>query len=153
MGLLPGHSVPPLPGTQDNGQPFELRRGTWRVLFFFPSVATTHCQLQARRYQDLYAEFRALGVDVVGVNGDSRTHQVKFRNLCVLDYPLLEDRHLELTKAFGVMDEPWPGESVSRPRRETFLIDPEGVIVRHWTDVRPGEDAATVLEAARQLLA
>ncbi len=30
---------------QDTGRPYELTPGRWRVLFFFPKTATTHCQL------------------------------------------------------------------------------------------------------------
>lgn len=136
---------------QDNGKPYSPQPGRWRVLFFFPKTATTHCQLQARRYGALQAELASLGVDVVGVNGDPRQEQVRFRGLCELDYPLLDDSRHDLSQLFGVLDEPWPGETVRRPRRETFLVNPDGVIVQHWTDVDPARDAETVLEAMRQL--
>ncbi|MFC4637516.1 peroxiredoxin [Deinococcus hohokamensis] len=152
MPLRLGDKVPTLTVTPDNGQPINLGHGQWRVVFFFPHVATTHCQLQARRYQALYPEFQALGVDVVGVNGDTRTQQVQFRDLCVLDYPLIEDRELQLAKTFGVLDDLWPGETRARPKRVTYLINPDGLIVRHWTDVRPGDDAPTALAAARLVL-
>ncbi|GGK19162.1 hypothetical protein GCM10008955_10740 [Deinococcus malanensis] len=97
--------------------------------------------------------FRSLGVDVVGVNGDLRKQQVVFRNLCTLNFPIVADKRLALSEVFGVVEEPGPGEDTARPRRETFLVDPEGVIVRHWTTVDPGKDAQTVLEEVRRLLA
>ncbi|MFC4636719.1 peroxiredoxin [Deinococcus hohokamensis] len=149
MALHEGDRVPPFTATQDNGQPYVPQSGRWQVLFFFPKAATTHCQLQARRYQAVAADFRELGVDVVGINSDPRREQVSFRELCVLDYPLLADEGHVLTEMFGVMDDPWPGEQVRRARRETFLVDPQGVIVRHWTNVDPGTDATTVLEDVR----
>ncbi|MFC6663369.1 redoxin domain-containing protein [Deinococcus multiflagellatus] len=108
--------------------------------------------MQARRYQALWSEFQALGVDIVGINGDATQEQARFRDLCKLDYPLINDRAQALSGTFGVLDEPWPGEDVRRPRRETFLVAPDGVITDHWTDVSPGEDAATVLDRARERL-
>lgn len=153
MALQTGDLVPSFPILQDNGQPYVPQPGRWRVLFFFPKTATTHCQLQARRYGALQGQLAALGADVVGINGDPRRDQVQFRGLCELDFPLLDDSRHELSRLFGVLGEPWPGETVRRPRRDTFLVNPEGVIVQHWTDVEPGRDAETVLAALRSLVA
>lgn len=152
MALHEGDRIPPFTATLDNGRPYAPQPGRWRVLFFFPKAATTHCQLQARRYQALATEFQALDVDVAGINSDPRREQVSFRELCALDYPLLADEGHVLTELFGVLDEPWPGEQVRRARRETFLSDPQGVIVRHWTEVDPATDAATVLQDVRARL-
>jgi peroxiredoxin Q/BCP len=152
MVLLPGNTVPTFSAVMDDGQPYTPRAGRWQVVFFFPKAATTHCQLQARRYQALYAEFQALGVDVVGVNSDPRRALVKFRDVCRLDYPLLLDEQRRLSQQFGVQDEQWPDEPVRRVRRETFLMDPEGVVRHHWTAVEPGNDAQIVLDEVRRLL-
>ena len=152
MSLSIGDHVPELTATQDNGRPYTIDAGRWQVLFFFPKTATIHCQLQARRYQAMAADFQALGVDLVGINGDARQEQAVFRDLCKLDYPLLNDRAQHLSAAFGVLDEPWPGEDVRRPRRETFLVGPDGVITDHWRDVSAGEDAATVLARIQERL-
>ncbi|WP_221090748.1 peroxiredoxin [Deinococcus aquaedulcis] len=152
MSLSIGDRVPELTAVQDNGRPYTATPGRWRVLFFFPKTATTHCQLQARRYQALVDAYQALGVDVVGINGDPKQDQAKFRDLCKLDYPLITDRDQTISAAFGVLDEPWPGEDVRRARRETFLVAPDGVVTDHWTEVSPGEDAATVLARVRERL-
>ncbi|PTA69866.1 peroxiredoxin [Deinococcus arcticus] len=150
MPLHTGDRVPDFTAQQDSGRPYAPAPGRWRVLFFFPKTATTHCQLQARRYQALAAEFQAHGVDIVGVNGDPKQEQARFRELCKLDYPLLDDRKQEITTLFGVLDDPWPDEEVRRPRRETFLVAPDGIITDHWTEVNPGQDAETVLARVRE---
>lgn len=152
MPLSVGDRVPDFITVQDNDQPYAPSTGRWRVLFFFPKTATTHCQLQARRYQALAADFRTLGVDLVGINGDPKRELSSFRDLCKLDYPLLNDRKQEVSAMFEVLDEPWPGEDVRRARRETFLVAPDGVITDHWTDVSPGEDAGIVLARAQERL-
>ncbi|MBZ9753128.1 peroxiredoxin [Deinococcus sp. HMF7604] len=152
MSLTVGDYLPRLTAEQDTGLAYAPAQGRWRVLFFFPKTATTHCQLQARRYQALYPQFQAQGVDVVGINGDPRQEQARFRDVCKLDYPLLDDRKQVVSSLFGVLDDPWPGEDVRRPRRETFLVAPDGVITDHWTEVIPGQDAETVLAQIQERL-
>lgn len=152
MTLTTGDHIPSLEAAQDNGRPYVPIPGRWRVLFFFPKTVTSHCQLQARQYQALLADFQALNVDVIGINSDPRQEQLAFRSVCQLDYPLLNDGQQRISTQFGLLDEPWPGEQVRRPRRETFLVDPSGTVRRHWTQVDAGQDALNVLEGARELL-
>ncbi|MFW8628130.1 peroxiredoxin [Deinococcus sp. ME38] len=152
MALSTGDHVPPFTVRQDDNQTFHFTPGQWTVLFFFPKTATTHCQLQARQYQAHLPAFSELGASVIGVNGDPKRDQVRFRDLCRLDYPILNDRTQALSREFDLLDDVWPGETVQRPRRETFLIDPTGVIRHHWKDVNPGQDALSVLESLRTLM-
>ena len=151
MPLSTGDNIPPFSAVQDNGRPYEPTPGRWRVLFFFPKTVTSHCQLQARQYQARLAGFEDLNVDVVGINGDPRQDQLHFRSTCKLNYPLVNDGDQAICRTFDVMDEPWPGEAVGRPKRETFLVDPQGVIRRHWTGVDPAQDAEVVLGAVKEL--
>lgn len=151
MTLSPGDTVPPFTALQDSGATYQLAPGRWRVLFFFPKTATTHCQLQARRYQQVITDFQALDVDVIGINGDPRQEQLAFRDFCVLSFPLLDDGLQRISTLFGVLGEPWSGEAVRRPRRCTYLLTPDNVIERAWLDVEPAQDAQTVLEAVRAL--
>ncbi|GGK91109.1 peroxiredoxin [Deinococcus radiotolerans] len=151
MALSTGDILPEFVAVQDNGRPYEPTPGRWRVLFFFPKTVTTHCQLQARQYQARLAGFEDLNVDVVGINGDPRQDQLHFRSTCKLGYPLVNDGDQEISRAFDLLDNPWPGEAVGRPKRETFLVDPRGVIRRHWTGVDPAQDAQVVLEAVQDI--
>lgn len=126
-------------------------RGSWLVLFFFPRASTTHCQLQARRFEALVPEFRALNARILGVSSDARSQQMAFRNLCQLSFSLIPDTNHQLSERYGVLDEPFPGEETRPARRETFLISPEGRVVRHWTEVVPKTHAAEVLEELRKV--
>ncbi|MGM9319427.1 peroxiredoxin [Deinococcus aquaticus] len=152
MSLSTGDHVPSFTARRDDDQTFHFMPGQWTVLYFFPKTATTHCQLQARQYQANLPAFSELGAEVIGVNADPKREQAQFRDLCRLDYPILNDRTQALSREFDLLDDVWPGETVQRPRRETFLIDPEGVIRRHWKHVNPGQDAPSVLDSLRTLM-
>ncbi|BDP43264.1 peroxiredoxin [Deinococcus aetherius] len=128
-------------------------RGRWVILFFFPRAAASHCQMQARRFQALFPEFQAAGACVVGVSSDTRQRQTEFRGLCDLSFPLISDRSGGLSRLYGVLDDPEPGEDVALARRETFLISSIGRIAHRWREVTPNVHAAEVLRKLRELQA
>lgn len=49
-------------------------RGQWSVLFFYPADFTFVCPTELGDMADLYADFKALGVEIYGVSTD--THHV-----------------------------------------------------------------------------
>ena len=127
--------------------------GAWTVLFFFPRGNNPHCVMQSRRFQALLPEFEQLGVQVVGVSVDTTEQQQYFRDFCVLRFPLISDAAYALSRTYGVLETvDFEGEQVTYARRETFLIDPQGRIHQHWTDVDPDTHAATVLERVKAIL-
>lgn len=153
MSLTTGDLVPDFTAQtdQDRLYRFTQNSGGWRVIFFFPRANTTHCQMQARRYQALSSEFAAHGVALTGVSSDTRKQQLMFRDICKVDFPLLSDTDHTVSRHFGVLDDLMPGEEVQTARRETFLIDPQGRIAQHWNAVDPATDAATVLEEVKRI--
>lgn len=154
MSPRPGDPAPEFETRSDGGDPLSLVdvRGHWLVLFFFPRANTTHCQLQARRFEALAPAFGALNARILGVSSDARAQQMAFRNLCQLSFPLIPDTDHQLSERYGVLGEPFPGEETRLARRETFLISPEGRVVRHWTEVIPKTHAAEGLEELRKVL-
>ncbi|PYE55250.1 peroxiredoxin [Deinococcus yavapaiensis] len=131
----------------------ELASRTWRVLFFFPRAATTHCQMQARRFESLNPDFQALGVQIVGASSDTRPQHSSFRDLCRVTYPLVADPSGELGRAFGVLeDEVVDGENNLRAKRVTFVLSPDHRVVKRYDDVDPDAHASIVLEDLQSLL-
>lgn len=117
---------------------------------FFPRSNTTHCQLQARRFQALLPEFEHLHARLLGISSDTVAQQVTFREICRLQFPLFTDSTQQLIELFGVReDDLIDGESTHRAKRQTFLISPEGVIAHHWVQVDPNTHASEVLEYLR----
>lgn len=155
MSPRPGDPAPDFQARSERNDPIHLAalRGQWVVLFFFPRANTTHCQLQARRFEALMPEFRALGAQPIGVSSDSRTQLVTFHDVCRVSYPLVPDPEHVLSERYGVLDDAWPDSPVRPARRETFLISPEGQVVRHWTNVDPGTHAAEVLAEVQERVA
>lgn len=148
MSVPVGEFAPEFSVPRDDGAPFVLSewRGQWTVLFFFPRAATTHCQMQARRFQALLPEFERLGAVVVGVSSDDAARHGSFRSLCRLSFPLVSDTELSACQAFGVLEqEVVDDETTLRARRETFLIDPDGRVVQTWRPADPDRNAADVL--------
>ncbi|THF71111.1 peroxiredoxin [Deinococcus sp. Arct2-2] len=152
MSLTTGDLVPDFSAQTDQERLYQFAQnnGGWRVIFFFPRANTTHCQMQARRYQSLSGEFAAHGVSLLGVSSDTRKQQLMFRDICKVAFPLISDTDHAVSRRFGVLDDLLPGEEVQMARRETFLIDPQGRIAHHWQGVDPATDAAEVLEEVKR---
>nr|WP_256566000.1 redoxin domain-containing protein [Deinococcus sp. QL22] len=89
MSLTTGDLVPDFTAQTDQDRPYQFAQNSsgWRVIFFFPRANTTHCQMQARRYQALSGEFAAHGVSVLGISSDTRKQQLIFRDICKVDFP------------------------------------------------------------------
>lgn len=151
MMLSPGDSVQDFSARSDDGTPIQLSAyaGQPVLLFFFPNVTSTHCQMQARRYQTLEGEFAKIGVQLLGVSVDSRSVQSSFRELCKLSFPLISDGDHRLSEQFGVLTQTDDGQTgkniMIHARRTTFLIDAQGKVARRWDDVNPNTNAAEVL--------
>ncbi|ADV65833.1 peroxiredoxin [Deinococcus maricopensis] len=150
MTIQVGDLAPDVP---DTTPPLALSawRGQWVVLFFFPRAHATHCQMQARRFQALMPEFQALGANIVGVSSDTGAQQMTFRDVCRVSFPLLSDAGERIGGVYGVLEDAVvEDEETRRLKRQTFLIDPQGVVVEHWTEVDPNTHAGEVLAALRQ---
>lgn len=72
------------------------------VLFFYPAAMTRGCTAEACHFRDLAAEFRAAGVQRVGISRDPVAKQKEFAEAHTFDYPLLSDPDLVAITAYGV---------------------------------------------------
>ena len=145
--------VAPAPGTAAAGsdpEPTHLAlddfRGRWLALYFYPRDFTSGCTLEARGFQRALAEFESHGAAVVGISADAPEDHAAFCSSEGLVYPLLSDPGGEVSRRYGSWLPPFS-------LRHTFLIDPEGVLRRVWTGVRPAGHAQEVLAALLQLQA
>lgn len=157
MTLTLGDHAPDFSLSGDAERPERLSdlRGGWTVVFFYPRANSSHCAMEARRFQKLLPDFEALGARVVGVSVDPPEKQAYFRDACVLSFPLVSDPSHEISRDYGVLGTlDIDGEEATVARRETFLLDPEGRVVERWSvENPPNRHAAEVLEALRARLA
>jgi thioredoxin-dependent peroxiredoxin len=139
-----GQAAPDFSAIADNGQTISLSslRGSWAVLYFYPKDNTPGCSIEANKFEQALPEFQGLGATVIGVSTDSSASHTKFRESCNLTFPLLPDTDKTISKAYGVLGGLTGLMGVAD--RQTFLINPEGKIARHWKRVNPMTHAVEV---------
>lgn len=118
-------------------------RGKWVVLYFYPKDDTPGCTTEACNFRDEIVRYRALGAKVLGVSLDDVESHQEFAAKYSLPFPLLADVDAEAAQAYDVVTDYLVTKVASR---QTFIIDPAGVIVKHYPDVDPESHAQEVLD-------
>lgn len=146
--LETGKRVPNLDATLQGGlllMGADLR-GSWLVLYFYPKDATTGCTREAQDFRDLHGQFVAAGARIVGVSRDSPASHARFIEKQLLPFDLIADVDEVWCKAFDVLSEKQLyGRRYIGVVRSTFLINPEGVLVESWRNVKVPGHAEAVL--------
>lgn len=86
---------------------------------------------------------------VLGCSPDTVEAQAAFKEKNHLPFTLLADVDHPIANAYGVwvLRERPSGEQFMGIQRSTFIIDPDGRVVRVFHQVTPAEHAAELLEA------
>jgi thioredoxin-dependent peroxiredoxin len=127
---------------------------SWTLLYFYPKDDTPGCTAQACAYRDDGAKFKELGVKLFGVSLDDVKSHEAFRDKFSLNFPLISDPDHQLADFFGVYGErEWSGKKFMGLSRDTFLIDPEGKIVRAFRAVNPKTTVGETYEEVKKLVA
>ena len=122
------------------------------VLWFYPKDDTSGCTREAQDFTALAGEFERAGVKVVGVSRDPMKSHEKFIGKYALSVPLASDEDGRISDAFGTwVQKSMYGRKYMGMERSTFLIGPDGRVLRAWRKVKVPGHAAEVLEAAREL--
>ena len=125
----------------------------YTILYFYPKDDTPGCTKQACSYRDNMDEFTKLGAQVIGVSLDDVASHTAFREKYTLNFPLLCDTEHVLSEALGVYgDQEWGGRVFKGLSRDTFLIGPQGNILREWRKVNPGGTMAETLAALQEVI-
>lgn len=130
------------------------------VVYFYPADFTGGCTRQACSFRDDMKQLTDIGVEVVGVSGDTPETHAKFREHHDLNFTLLSDYDGKVAEAFGVPTRAggsvqFEGETLTRgvtASRWTFVIDGEGKIALKNTSVQAAEDSAQVIEFVKSKL-
>jgi len=163
-----GDEVPEFTAKDDQGEEWKSADHVGEkmlVVYFYPADMTGGCTKQACAFRDDMGDLQKLGVEVVGVSGDSPENHRIFKKAHDLNYTLLADEKGEVAKLFGVPTKPGGvfktkvgDEEVSlvtgvRAARWTFVIGPDGKVVYKNDKVNPEKDAAAVAEVVKKLKA
>jgi peroxiredoxin Q/BCP len=121
----------------------EEQRGRWLVLYFYPKDSTPGCTAEACEFRDNVFAFRDAGATILGISVDDVESHAGFAREHGLPFPLLADPDKRVTKAYGVLYRALGIMELAR--RETFLVDPQGRVAKHYTDVDPKNHARQLL--------
>jgi peroxiredoxin Q/BCP len=124
-------------------------RGKWLALYFYPKDQTPGCTTQACEFRDNIFAFRDAGAAIVGVSVDDVESHKKFSEKHGLPFPILADPTKETAKKYGVLKS-YLG-TMELAKRDTFLIDPEGRIVKRYVDVDPKGHSQIVLKDIKDM--
>ena len=143
-----GEPAPDFTLTSDSGKPVSLSslRGRSVILYFYPKDDTPGCTTEACEFRDAYDRFREQGIEVVGVSPDGADSHRKFKDKYELPFPLLADPDHAVAEAYGVWKEKKNyGKTYMGIDRSTFLIGPDGTLVKAMRGIKAAGHAADVL--------
>jgi peroxiredoxin Q/BCP len=126
-------------------------RGKMVLLYFYPKDMTPGCTIEAKGFQVMLNQFAAAGVQVLGVSADTCQSHKKFAAAHQLHFPLLADTERAVVQAYGVLQEKSMfGKKYIGILRQSFLIDPQGVVVKHYEKVDTRKHPQEVLHDVMQ---
>jgi peroxiredoxin Q/BCP len=116
------------------------------VLYFYPKDNTSGCTTQACGIRDAWSEFEKAGAVVLGVSPDGVESHQKFKGAFELPFTLLADPEHTVSEAYGVWQEKSRyGRTYMGIVRSTFVIGPDGNVVKAMRNVKPERHADDVL--------
>ena len=123
-------------------------KGKWVVLFFYPKDQTPGCTTEACNFRDNIFEFEKLNAQILGVSLDDVESHQAFSEKYSLPYPILADVNKECATEYGVLGK---FMMMTIAKRQSFLINPEGSIVKHYKKVDPDTHTKEVIVDLKQL--
>ena len=147
-----GSEAPAFRLQDQNGDWHELAdyRGTWLAVYFYPKDDTPGCTTEACNFRDNIYAFKAIGAAVVGISIDDVESHSKFAGKYKLPFTILADETGATAEAYGVLRD-WKLTKIAA--RQSFLVNPDGVIVKHYEDVDPETHTQDVLADLESLMA
>ena len=166
QGVNVGDAAPQFTLKDDHGQDWDsakhLAQGI-SVVYFYPADFTGGCTKQACSYRDDFAKLRAMGVNVVGISGDSVTTHQAFKEHHDLNFTLLADPEGVAAALFGVPvtlgekvakieidGKETPFVRTATIQRWTFVIK-DGRVVAVDSKVNAAGDSAHIQEVVQAL--
>jgi peroxiredoxin Q/BCP len=147
-----GQAIPSFTAASTRGDiSAEDLRGRYSVLYFYPKDNTPGCTTQAQNFRDRHDDFAAAGCQIIGISRDTLKSHEGFTGKQALPYALISDGDESLCQRFGVMKlKNMYGKQVRGIERSTFLVDPQGVLVKEWRGLRVAGHVDEVLQAVKE---
>ena len=142
-----------LPDQDGNKHKLSNYHGEWVLLYFYPKDDTPGCTTEACTLRDNLPKFSKLTAKIFGISVDSVASHKKFAEKYKLPFTLLADEDKKVVQKYGVWQEKsMYGKKYMGTVRNSYLINPEGKIVKIYEKVKPETHAADVLSDLKQLI-
>ncbi len=160
FALRPVNAVTEMPAVGTNAPTFNLTtiegkqaslsdfKGKWVVLYFYPKDFTGGCTLEAHNFQRDLAKYDKVNAVILGVSVDTAESHKSFCAKEGLNFKLLSDADAKVSEQYGSVME-YNGMKLSA--RNTFIIDPQGKVVKVFAKVNPAVHSEEVLAALASL--
>ena len=132
-----------LPSQEDKDISLSEFKGKWVVLYFYPKDQTTGCTIEAHNFQRDLDKYHALNAVVLGVSLDTVASHKAWCAKDTFNFKMLADPDHKVVDLYGVPVKTYG--TMHFANRETFLISPEGKIVKVWPKVDPNVHSTEVL--------
>jgi peroxiredoxin Q/BCP len=143
----PAFTLPSQTGAAVNLSDF---KGKWVVLYFYPKDFSSGCTIEAHNFQRDLPQYEKLNAAILGVSVDTADSHQKFCTQEGLNFKLLADTDHKVSESYGsIMN--FGVKKLSA--RHTFIINPDGVIVKEFMDVNVSKHSEEVLKDLAELQA
>ena len=120
------------------------------VVYFYPKDNTPGCTKEACAFRDVYDDILAQGGVVLGISADSAKSHANFKKKFDLPFHLLSDPEKEVIQSYGAWGKKKNyGREYMGLIRSTFVVGPDGTILKVFPKVKPDDHAAEILELLR----
>ena len=116
-----------LPSQSDSSVSLKDYKGKYVVLYFYPKDMTSGCTIEAHNFERDKDKYAAANAVVLGVSLDTVESHKTFCTKDGLNFKLLADPDHKVIDAYGV-----PIMGGTYATRDTFLISPNGKILKVW---------------------
>ena len=137
-----------------NGKDYSLKDsiGKYVVLYFYPKDDTPGCTIETNDFNKLLTKFKRLKCEVYGISKDNLISHNKFKAKYNVKFDLLSDDEIKIVKNYKVWTKKkFMGKEFMGIVRSTFLIDPNGKIVKIWDNVKVKDHAKEVLDTLKNI--
>ena len=146
--IEPGRKAPAFSLKDQAGQTHKLSdyAGQPLILYFYPKDDTPGCTKEACAFQDHLPKFGKSKAAVLGMSVLDEESKAKFAAKYSLTFPLLADPDHEVIDEYGAWQEKsMYGKKYMGVARITYLIGPDGKVVKRWDGVKVDGHAEELL--------
>lgn len=124
-------------------------KGKWVILYFYPKDDTPGCTVEACSLRDARDTLAEMGAEIIGVSKDEPNSHEKFKEKYSLNFTLLTDADAKVINDYGAWGKKMFGQEGIL--RKTFIINPEGQVVKVYGRVTPLGHGEAVIEDLKKL--